>query len=141
MPKLLAPLIALIGLTFIAATHTMAATAADTAILDTYWKLVSVRGVAAEVGRREAHLVFKPGGGLAGSTGCNNLAAVYALDGEQIAFGPIVTTRMYCQEAARTERALLKGLQDVSRWVVDGDRLELLTDAGVTIAILEKSEG
>ena len=69
------------------------------------------------------------------------LAAVYALDGEQIAFGPIVTTRMYCQEAARTERALLKGLRDVSRWVVDGDRLELLTDAGVTIAILEKSEG
>ncbi len=141
MKKVPAPLFALIGLFAIAATQTMAATAADTGILDTRWKLISVRGVPAEEGRAEAHLIFKPDGGLAGSTGCNNLGAVYTLDGDQIAFGPIMSTRMYCQEVARTERNLLMNLPDVARWTITGDRLELMTDSGVTIAILEKTGG
>lgn len=117
----------------------MAATAADSDILGTHWKLVMVNGQPAESGRREPHLIFKPDGGLAGSTGCNNLAAVYTLDGNQLAFGPIMTTRMYCQEVARTERELLKNLPDVAGWTIDGDRLELVSASGATIAVLEKT--
>jgi putative lipoprotein len=138
LPKVVAPLVALFGLFILAGTHVMAAAAADADILDTHWKLVMVNGQPAEVGRREPHLIFKPDGGLAGSTGCNNLAAVYTLDGDKLAFGPIMTTRMYCQEVARTERELLKHLPDVASWTVDGDRLELVSASGVTIAILEK---
>ncbi|MCB1494255.1 MAG: META domain-containing protein [Bauldia sp.] len=139
MPQFAAPLFALIGLLVVAGTHSMAA--ADTDILDTHWKLVMVNGQPAEAGRREAHLIFKPDGGLAGSTGCNNLAAVYTLDGDQIALGPIMTTRMYCRDVARTERDLLKHLPDVARWTIDGDRLELISANGGVVAVLEKTGG
>ena len=139
MPKTLARLIACLALA--ASFHAMAARAADTSLFDTYWKLVSIRGVPAEAGRREAHLVFKPGGGLTGSTGCNNLGAVYTLDGEQLSFSPFMTTRMYCHDTARTERDFLKYLPDVARFVIDGNRLELMTASGVTIAVFEAVDG
>ena len=135
MPKTLARLIACLALAV--SFHAMAARAADATLVDTYWKLVSIRGVPAETGRREAHLVFKPGGGLTGNTGCNNLGAVYTLDSDQLSFSPFLTTRMYCHDTARTERDFLKYLRDVGSFVIDGNRLELMTASGVTIAIFE----
>lgn len=129
--RLIAFSVALISL------HAMTANASDPALHDTYWKLVSVGGVAAEEGRRDAHLRFKADGGLAGSTGCNNLGAVYTLDDDRIAFGPIMTTRMYCREVARTEREFLKRLPEVGRWKIEGNTLELMADSGVTLAIFE----
>ncbi len=131
--KILAPLIA--SLILAVSFDAMAANAADAALLNTYWKLVSIRGVPAEDGRREAHLVFKPDGGVSGSTGCNNLGAIYTLNGDQLAFSPIMTTRMFCREVARTERDFLRNLPEVGRFVIDGDRLELMTPSGVTVAI------
>lgn len=138
MPKTLLRLIALV--TLAASLQTMTASAADASIIDTHWKLISIRGVPAEEGRSEPHLVFSADGGLSGNTGCNNLGSVYTIDGDRIAFGPIVTTRMYCREVARTERELLKNLRDVGRWIVSDQRLELMTDSGVTLAILEAVE-
>lgn len=135
MPKTLARLIA--GLALAASFHAMVARAAEVTLVDTYWKLVSIRGVPAEEGRREAHLVFKPGGGLSGNTGCNNLGAVYTLDGDHLSFSPFMTTRMYCHETARTERAFLGNLPDVGRFAIDGNQLELMIASGVTIAIFE----
>jgi heat shock protein HslJ len=139
VPKTLARLIA--GLALAVSFHAMAAHAADAALVDTYWKLVSIRGVAAETGRREAHLVFKLSGGLTGNTGCNNLGAVYTLDGDELSFSPFMTTRMYCHDTARTERAFLSNLPDVGRFAIDGNQLELMTASGVTIAIFEATDG
>jgi len=139
VPKTLARLIAAAALA--ASFHAMTANAADTALVDTYWKLVSIRGVPAQTGRREAHLVFKPGGGLSGNTGCNNLGAVYTLDSDQLSFSPLMTTRMYCHDTARTERAFLSHLPDVGRFAIDDNRLELMTPSGVTIAIFEAVDG
>lgn len=134
MPRLLVRLTALLSLVV---SFTMTANANDSALHDTYWKLVSVRGVAAEQGRRDAHLIFKADGGLAGSTGCNTLGAVYTLDEDRIAFGPIMTTRMYCREVARTEREFLKTMPEIGRWKIEGGRLDLMTDGGVTVAVFE----
>ena len=119
---------------------TMTANASDAPLVDTYWKLVSVGGVAVGEGRREPHLIFGPEGGLAGNTGCNNLSAVYTRDEDRIDVGPILTTRMYCAETAEAERQFLKGLREAEHWTISGDRLELTTAGGVTIAVFEAGE-
>ncbi|HET7717226.1 MAG TPA: META domain-containing protein [Bauldia sp.] len=134
LPKFLLRLAALFSLGFAAAT--MTASAADASLLDTRWTLESVRGLSAIGGRGgEPHMILGPDGGLRGSTGCNRMGGGFTVDGDTIAFGPIRTTRMYCADAYRTEQELLKAFSDVARFVITGDRLELLTRDGVTLAV------
>jgi heat shock protein HslJ len=134
LPKFVSRLAALVSLGLAAAA--MTASAADASLLDTNWTLESVRGIPAVTGRGgPPHMVLGPDGGLKGSTGCNQMGGGFTLDGEAIAFGPIRTTRMYCADAYRTEQELLKAFPDVARFVITGDRLELLTRDGVTLAV------
>jgi putative lipoprotein len=118
------------------AAATMSASAADASLLDTRWTLESVRGMTPVGGRGgQAQMVLGPDGELSGSTGCNRMGGGFTVDGETIAFGPIRTTRMYCADAYRTEQELLKAFREVGRFVITGDRLELLTRDGVTLAV------
>jgi putative lipoprotein len=134
LPKFCLRLAALLSLVLAAAT--MSASAADASLLDTRWTLESVRGMTAVAGRGgPPHMVLGPDGGINGSTGCNQMGGGFTLDGESIAFSPIRTTRMYCADAYRTEQELLKAFPDVARFVITGDRLELLTKDGVTLAV------
>ena len=134
LPKLLTRLAALLALAL--AASTMSASAADASLLDTRWTLESVRGIPAVSGRGgDPHIILGPGGALNGSTGCNQMGGGFTLDGETIAFGPIRTTRMYCADAYRTEQELLKALPEVGRFVITGNRLELLSRDGVTLAV------
>jgi heat shock protein HslJ len=133
LPKLLARLAAF---TLLALSAAMTASAADASLLDTRWTLESVRGMPAVGGRGGGpHMVFGPDGVLNGNTGCNSMGGAFTLDGDLIAFGPIRTTRMYCADAYRTEQELLKAMREVGRFVITGDRLELLTRDGVTLAV------
>jgi heat shock protein HslJ len=134
LPKCFLRLTALLSL--VLATAAMSASAADASLLDTRWTLESVRGMTAVAGRGgPPHMVLGPDGGLNGSTGCNQMGGGFSIDGEAIAFGPIRTTRMYCADAYRTEQELLKAFPAVARFVITGDRLELLTQDGVTLAV------
>ncbi len=134
LPRVFLRLTALLSLVLAAAT--MSASAADASLLDTRWTLDSVRGMPAVAGRGgPPHMVLGPDGGLEGNTGCNQMGGGFSLDGDTIVFSPIRTTRMYCADAYRTEQELLKAFQDVARFVITGDRLELLTKDGVTLAV------
>ena len=134
LPRSLLRLVALITLGFAAAT--MTASAADAALIDTEWTLESVRGIPAVGSRGGApHMVLGADGGLAGSTGCNRMGGGFTVEGDTIRFTPISTTRMYCADAYRTEQELLKAFPDAARFVITGDRLELLTRDGVTLAV------
>ncbi len=134
LPKLLARFAALIVLALAAAT--MSAKAADASLLDTRWTLESVRGIPAVGGRGgEPHMVLGPDGELAGSTGCNQMGGGFAVHGDAISFTPIRTTRMYCANVYRTEQELLKAFPEVARFAITGNRLELMTGDGVTLAV------
>lgn len=134
LPNVLLRLAALFAIGFAAAT--MTASAADAALTDTEWTLESVRGMAAVSGRGgPPRMVLGADGGLSGSTGCNRMGGGFTIEGDTIAFTPIRTTRMYCADAYRTEQELLKAFPDVARFVITGDRLELLTRDGVTLAV------
>ena len=133
---LLFVLVRFVAIVTLAACMTaMAANAADTQLVTTHWKLVSVRGMDVPEGRREAHIVMAPDGRLSGNTGCNLMKGNYKLDGPSLSFGPILTTRMYCREVAASERALVRALPLVARWSTTGDRLELLSAEGISLAI------
>jgi len=127
----------LVALVFVGtAAATMSASAADAALTDTNWTLESVRGIPAVGGRGGVpHMVLGPDGAVNGSTGCNQMGGGFTVSGETISFTPMRTTRMYCADAYRTEQELLKAFPEVARFVITGDRLELLTKDGVTLAV------
>lgn len=133
LPKSMLRLAAFLAL---AVTAAMSASAADAALLDTRWTLESVRGIPAVGGRGgPPHMVLSPTGGLDGNTGCNHMGAGFTVDGDSIVFTPVRTTRMYCADAYRTEQELLKAFPEVARFVITGNRLELMTRDGVTLAV------
>jgi copper homeostasis protein (lipoprotein) len=113
---------------------------ATAALLDTYWKLVQLRGrpVDAAERQREAHLVLHTAQQrLAGSGGCNRLTGSYTLDGQRLSFGPTAATRMACAQGMAQEQAFLDVLAASARWRIDGQRLELLDAQGASLARFE----
>lgn len=106
-----------------------------------YWKLTRLedRPVRLREGGREAHLVLHTTGRrLAGTSGCNQLAGVYELAGERLAFGAIATTKMMCPDLQEQEQALLAALARVAAWRITGQHLELLDRDGVPLLRLEE---
>ncbi|MGH9257594.1 MAG: META domain-containing protein [Vicinamibacterales bacterium] len=109
----------------------------------TYWRAMQLGGkpVPAADASREAHLVFEPGGRVAGSDGCNRVAGSYELNGDAITFGQMAPTRMACPDTSETERAFHDVLTRASRWRILGDRLELFDAAGTRLARFEPAAG
>ena len=80
-------------------------------------------------------MVLGADGAVNGNTGCNQMGGGFTVTGDTISFTPMRTTRMYCADAYRTEQELLKAFPDVARFVISGNRLELMTKDGVTLAV------
>jgi heat shock protein HslJ len=108
----------------------------------TYWKAVQLAGkpVAAADAKREAHLVFEPGGRVSGSDGCNRLQGTYELKGDAIKFGQLVGTQMACLDSGATERAFRDALQRASGLKLTTDGLELYDLAGTQVARFQARE-
>jgi heat shock protein HslJ len=73
----------------------------------------------------------------AGSAGCNNYTGSYAVDGEKISFGPQATTRMFCSDPEgimEQESEYLAALQGVTRFEIQGDRMDMYFEDGARAA-------
>lgn len=113
---------------------------ADTPLTNTYWKLMSVHGQAATVGngQREPHIVLNAEEHrVQGYTGCNSLAGSYKRHDRGLTFNQIVTTRMFCANAADTEQNLLDALEHTARAHVQQDQLTLEDADGQPLARFE----
>lgn len=83
----------------------------------------AVTGLAAGT---EVTAIFAEDGTVAGSGGCNNFNGTYTIDGAGIAFGPIASTKMACEQPAMDqETAFLAALAASSTYAISGDELEL----------------
>jgi putative lipoprotein len=112
----------------------------DRALENTYWKLVALRGTPATVanGQREPHLILQPQNSrVTGSGGCNSFTGPYALKGGTLRFGRAAATMMACADGMAQEQAYFAALDQVRRWRVRGDTLELLDAAGVPVLALQ----
>ncbi len=97
------------------------------------WTLVELFGSPAPLGAgaRPATLAFEVDSARAGGfLGCNRYGAGYSVDGDSIAFGPIVSTKMACAEGMALERRVSEALEAAVRYEVTPDSLVLFGPAG-----------
>lgn len=85
-------------------------------------------------------LAFGEDGRLAGSAGCNNYSAAYAVTDDTLSVGPVVATRKLCPEALMSQEARFLGvLGDVARYETDATAALLLyTDASDEPALVAR---
>lgn len=75
-------------------------------------------------------------GTVAGSAGCNNYFADYAIDGDAIEVGPAGSTLMFCESPEGTmdqEQTYLALLQTADSFDVSGDILTLSNDGTIVL--------
>ena len=74
-------------------------------------------------------LEFLDDGSVKGSGGCNNFSGKYTLDGENLTFGPMMSTKKACGPATdEQEFSFLSFLSQIKTMKVDGDELELYSE-------------
>jgi heat shock protein HslJ len=74
---------------------------------------------------------FDEAGTVSGTGGCNDYDGPYAIRGDTIRIGPLLTMRASCDPAVdRVEAAFLDALEAAGRWSVDGTTLRLRAAGG-----------
>jgi len=107
---------------------------------NTYWILIRLNGkpIVAASQQHEPALIFdQQSQRVSGSGGCNQVTGGYELNGDQLTFGPMASTRMACPQGMDTEAAFLQALTKVSKWEVVGRDLELVDASGKSVALFE----
>ena len=115
---------------------------ATTELPGTSWTLADLDG-AEPVGEMPPSIAFTDEGGVTGSTGCNTFNGEVTIDGSELAFGPLATTRMACVDpaASEQEQAFLVALEAVTSYTIDSEgRLVLEGDAPLTFEVAAEAE-
>lgn len=87
----------------------------------------------------ETSINFNEDGTFGGSVGCNSFGADYKVDGDQITFGSIMSTMMFCNEISTQESAVLAILTDKTvSFTVNGDQLTLTSTDGASVVALAR---
>ena len=115
---------------------TAAAVPATQGLANTYWVLTeyTVQGSSAAVtalGEPPPTLIFS-GGTVSGYTICNEYSGPYTESGDQVTFGPLVTTRRACTnpEFVAQEQLFLRVLDGTTTVTRSGDSLTITAPAG-----------
>ena len=111
----------------------------------TSWLLtdyISPDGAAFTVPAAVTPLLAFEGGNLTGNAGCNTFSSTYTVTGDVIEIGPIMSTKMACEEPmASVEAAYLAALESIDKVaILDDGKLQLWDDGGkTTLAFLKGS--
>lgn len=98
--------------------------------LNDIWVLETLDGVTADknnfskaIPQIEINLSEKK---LSGTGGCNRIFGTIEVSGDKIKFGPVASTRMYCEGV--NESGFVNGLQNADSWKIENNRLYLMKD-------------
>ena len=88
----------------------------------------------------ETSVNFNEDGTFGGSVGCNSFSADYKVDNDQITFGSIMSTMMFCEGISDQESAVLAILTDKTiRFTISEEQLTLTsTDGSSTVVLARK---
>jgi heat shock protein HslJ len=87
------------------------------------------RGVTAPPGRAATLRLSAGDRRAAGNGGCNRFGGTYTLEGSGLRFGPLASTKMFCEGVIEQEQAFLGALAAATGYRVEGnDRLLLGPD-------------
>jgi heat shock protein HslJ len=80
----------------------------------------------------KASIALTEEGDVHGYGGCNRFFGGYRLEGENISFSPIASTRRYCEGTMAVEDALFMALGKVNKLKVSAKGISLLSEDGAT---------
>ena len=115
---------------------------ATTELPGTSWTLVELDGEE-PVGEMPPSITFTDEGGVTGSTGCNTFNGEVTIEGSELSFGPLATTRMACVDPAASdqEQAFLLAMENVTGYTIDSEgRLVLEGGASLTFEVAPEAE-
>jgi heat shock protein HslJ len=104
------------------------------------WALVSYGPVSGQISAMtdvETNIEFT-NGQMGGNVGCNGFGGEYTVEGGTIAFGPVMSTMMFCEEIAEQESGTLAVFQESAKFVLDGDKLTITSADGASMIVLER---
>ena len=103
------------------------------------WKLVSYGLADKQTPAAEGvdtSIEFKDGQ-LNGNVGCNSFGGDYKVNGDQLTFGPIMSTMMAClNQSGDQEQGTLAVLQNTVKFAVSGDTLTITSADGKSAIVL-----
>ncbi|MBN2471326.1 MAG: META domain-containing protein [Anaerolineae bacterium] len=101
------------------------------ALSGTQWHLVSI-GEVGVVEDTTVTLAFGEDGRASGSSGCNMFATAYTIAGDALSFGPVLSTRMACPDAASREQeaAYFAALEAAVAFLLADQQLTILYSEG-----------
>jgi copper homeostasis protein (lipoprotein) len=110
-------------------------------LVNTYWRLgkVGERVVTTPQGAQDIYFVMQSDNQrVAGFSGCNRMMGAYVLNGSQIKFDQMASTRMACLgDGMKIEEQFLAIFPLVSRWEISGQTLRLLDADGKALATFQ----
>ncbi len=104
-------------------------------LINTYWKLLSIDGVALDppTGPKEAHFILRPDYRVTGFGGCNTFNGSWEKqDDEVLALGPLMSTRMACPEMG-IEHSFLAAMDGEIATAVAGELLTVIGSNGTEL--------
>jgi len=106
-------------------------------LVGTRWVATAINngrgGVVGALEATEVDAVFGDGGQIAGSGGCNRFSGPYAVEGADLAIGPLAATRKAClapEGVGEQEAWYFAALARVGTWSFQDDRLQLRSADG-----------
>ncbi len=99
---------------------------------DTPWTVETVHGRAATVpdGVKKPYIQVAADGALTGFGGCNQLMGNAKVDGNNVEFPTIGSTKMFCEATQAVERDIMAALRETKSYEVSGDKLTLKGASG-----------
>ncbi len=87
----------------------------------------------------ETSINFNEDGTFGGSVGCNSFGADYKVNDDQITFGSIMSTMMFCEETSAQESAVLAILTDKTvSFTISGNELTIKSTDGTSVVVLAR---
>ena len=128
----------LIGLFTLLMMAACAGTSAES--IDGRWQLIShgpASSLTPAVEDVEAFIEFGADGQLGGNVGCNGFGGEYTVEEDAITFGPIISTKMFCEgPVGEQEAATLSVLSESATFDLDGDTLTITSADGNSVIVL-----
>jgi heat shock protein HslJ len=112
----------------------------NTSLENTHWTLIQLgdKPVTASSKQSEPYFVLNSETDrVSGSGGCNRLTGSYKLKGDQLSFSQMAGTMMACVDGMDTEKDFLKSLNEVTKWRIAGQQLDLSDARGKLVAQFE----
>ncbi|MBL7842334.1 MAG: META domain-containing protein [Cyclobacteriaceae bacterium] len=103
-------------------------------LFDTEWKLKTINGKDYSSYNPPATLTFtQEESRVSGHAGCNRFFGGYELANDNVSFGQLGATKMFCEDKMELEDNYLKALEQVKRYRMKGNSLQLLD--GTTVIL------